>query len=211
MRAATAGRHAPTDSLLIRSSRDGSTMGAARGEVAPCRRFGRCRQGKPRNSAHIESVVKGVSVPVQVGGGIRSIETIRRYFSLGAQRVVIGTAALLNPVLLQRACAEFPDRILAGIDARDGKVAIRGWTSVSNTTAIELLPTLRGYSLAGVIYTDSAKTACWPGPCDGAPRDRGAFARHRHRLGRDHAPRRSPSHQVSGTADRRCDHREGAL
>ena len=121
-------------------------------------------EGEPRNFAHIVSVVKGLSIPVQVGGGIRSIETVRRYFSIGAQRVVVGTAALLNPVLLQQACAEFPDRVLAGIDARDGKVAIRGWTSVSDKTAIDLLPTLRGYSLAGVIYTDISKDGMLAGP-----------------------------------------------
>ena len=121
-------------------------------------------EGQPKNFAHIEAIVKGVSIAVQVGGGMRTIETIRRYFSIGARRVVMGTAALLNPVLLEKACGEFPDRILAGIDARDGKVAIRGWTSVSETTAMDLLPALRGYSLAGVIYTDISKDGMLAGP-----------------------------------------------
>lgn len=121
-------------------------------------------EGQPKNLAQIEAILKSVSVPLQVGGGIRSLETIRQYLSKGVSRVVLGTAVLQDRSLLDRACAEFPKRILVGIDARDGKVAVRGWTSQSNISAKELLPTLSGYPLCGVIYTDIARDGMLEGP-----------------------------------------------
>ena len=81
--------------------------------------------GEPRNLPQIEAVMKTVSVKVQVGGGIRTIETVRRYLNAGVSRVVLGTAALTDRAFLEQACREFPQRILLGLDARDGRVAVK--------------------------------------------------------------------------------------
>ncbi|WP_447977701.1 1-(5-phosphoribosyl)-5-[(5-phosphoribosylamino)methylideneamino]imidazole-4-carboxamide isomerase [Candidatus Nitrospira bockiana] len=120
--------------------------------------------GQPRNVTQVETIVKSVSIPTQVGGGVRSIETVRRYLSSGVHRVVLGTAAISDPALLCQACAEFPDRILVGLDARDGTVAIRGWTALSDLSAVDLLGRLAAYRLAGVIYTDISTDGMLTGP-----------------------------------------------
>ncbi len=120
--------------------------------------------GAPKNLPQIEAVMKTVSVKVQVGGGIRTIETVRRYLHAGVARVVLGTAALTDRAFLVQACQEFPRRILLGLDARDGKVAVKGWTAVSETTAIDLLKALAGLELGAVIYTDIARDGMLGGP-----------------------------------------------
>lgn len=120
--------------------------------------------GEPRNLPQIEAVINTVSVKVQVGGGIRNIHTVRRYLNAGVSRVVLGTAALTDRAFLEQACKEFPRRILLGLDARDGKVAVRGWTAVSETTAIDLLKDLSGYEIGAVIYTDIARDGMLGGP-----------------------------------------------
>ena len=120
--------------------------------------------GEPRNLPQIESVMKTVSVKVQVGGGIRTIQTVRRYLNAGVSRVVLGTAALTDRAFLEQACKEFPRRILLGLDARDGKVAVKGWTAVSETKAIDLLKELSGYALGAVIYTDISRDGMLSGP-----------------------------------------------
>lgn len=120
--------------------------------------------GAPRNVPHIEAILRAVSIPVQVGGGIRTIETIRQYVSLGAQRVVLGTSALNNPAFLMDASKEFRDRIVVGIDVRDGRVAVHGWTRVSDTSVIELVQHLADYPIAAIIYTDIAKDGMLQGP-----------------------------------------------
>ena len=120
--------------------------------------------GKPRNLPQIESIVRAVSVRVQVGGGIRSIETARRYLGAGVSRVVLGTAALNDRSFLAQACREFPRQILLGLDARDGKVGVKGWTVLSETKATDLLKELAGYALGAVIYTDIACDGMLGGP-----------------------------------------------
>ena len=127
--------------------------------------------GQPRNFSYIEKILARVSIPVQVGGGIRTLETIRLYFSRGVHRVVLGTSALNNPGFLEQACTEFPHRVLVGIDARDGKVAVHGWTHVSGTSVTELLHQLKSYPLAGIIYTDIATDGMLAGPNLGALRE----------------------------------------
>lgn len=121
-------------------------------------------EGEPRNLPEIQSVIATVSVKVQVGGGIRTIDTVRRYLTAGVARVVLGTAALTDRKFLEQACHEFPRRILLGLDARDGKVAVKGWTAVSDTKAIDLLKELSGYALGAVIYTDIARDGMLDGP-----------------------------------------------
>src|SRR4029079_3204802 len=120
--------------------------------------------GEPKNLPHIESVMKTVRVKVQVGGGIRTIETIRRYLNAGVSRVVLGTAALMNRALLDLAFQEFPQRIVLGLDARDGRIAVKGWTSVSDVKAIDLLKELSGCAIAAVVYTDIARDGMLNGP-----------------------------------------------
>lgn len=120
--------------------------------------------GEPRNLPEIQSVINTVSVKVQVGGGIRNIDTVRRYLTSGVSRVVLGTAALTDRKFLEQACKEFPRRILLGLDARDGKVAVKGWTALSETKAIDLLKELSGYELGAVIYTDIARDGMLDGP-----------------------------------------------
>ncbi|MBH0179010.1 MAG: 1-(5-phosphoribosyl)-5-[(5-phosphoribosylamino)methylideneamino]imidazole-4-carboxamide isomerase [Nitrospira sp.] len=120
--------------------------------------------GEPRNLPHIETVIKTVSVKVQVGGGIRTIETVRRYLHAGVSRVVLGTAALTDRAFLEQACKEFPGRILLGLDARDGKVAVKGWTAVSDVRAVDLLKEVSGCAIGAVIYTDIARDGMLSGP-----------------------------------------------
>jgi phosphoribosylformimino-5-aminoimidazole carboxamide ribotide isomerase len=120
--------------------------------------------GEPRNLPQIEAVMKAVKADVQVGGGIRNIATVRRYLSAGVSRVVIGTAALTDRTFLERACKEFPRRILLGLDARAGKVAVKGWTRVSETKAVDLLKELSGCEIGAVIYTDISRDGMLGGP-----------------------------------------------
>jgi phosphoribosylformimino-5-aminoimidazole carboxamide ribotide isomerase len=120
--------------------------------------------GNPKNLSAIEAIVRAVSIPVQVGGGIRSSDTIKRYLSIGVSRVVLGTAVLEQPALLDRACADFPRQVLVGIDARNGQVAVRGWTSLSGVTTHSLLDRLKGYDLSGIIYTDISRDGMLEGP-----------------------------------------------
>lgn len=128
-------------------------------------------EGQPKNAAGIEAIAKSVSIPVQVGGGIRDLDTVRRYLEGGASRVVLGTAVLQDRSLLDKACSLFPQRILAGIDARNGKVAVRGWTSQSDTLAVDLLKSLADYALGAVIYTDISRDGMLGGPNLAALRD----------------------------------------
>jgi phosphoribosylformimino-5-aminoimidazole carboxamide ribotide isomerase len=121
-------------------------------------------EGEPKNFPHIEAVRKAVRAEVQVGGGIRNLSTVRRYLEAGVSRIVLGTAALTDRKFLDDACREFPRRILLGLDARDGKVAVNGWTSVSETTALDLLKELSGYPIGAVIYTDIARDGMLGGP-----------------------------------------------
>ncbi|TMQ27572.1 MAG: 1-(5-phosphoribosyl)-5-[(5-phosphoribosylamino)methylideneamino]imidazole-4-carboxamide isomerase, partial [Nitrospirae bacterium] len=115
--------------------------------------------GEPRNLPQIEAIIRTVTVKVQVGGGIRSIETVRRYLGAGVTRVVLGTAALTDRSFLGQACREFPRQILLGLDARDGKVAV-----ISETKATDMLKELEGYALGAVIYTDIARDGMLGGP-----------------------------------------------
>ncbi|MFQ5931296.1 MAG: 1-(5-phosphoribosyl)-5-[(5-phosphoribosylamino)methylideneamino]imidazole-4-carboxamide isomerase [Nitrospiraceae bacterium] len=121
-------------------------------------------EGQPANLPQIDAIVQSVSVPVQVGGGIRTVETVRRYLTGGAQRVVLGTAALHDRAVIKLACSEFAHRIWIGLDAREGQVAVKGWTDVTRMSVQDLLQSLEGYPLGGVIYTDIAKDGMLEGP-----------------------------------------------
>ena len=120
--------------------------------------------GEPKNLPQIETVMKSVSVKVQVGGGIRTMETVRRYLHAGVSRIVLGTAAITDRAFLERACEEFPRRIILGLDARDGNIAVKGWTAVSDVRAIDLLKEVSGYPIGAVVYTDIARDGMLSGP-----------------------------------------------
>lgn len=114
-------------------------------------------RGMPVNEAAIAAVCRAVAVRVEVGGGVRDLATLARVFAAGAGRVVLGTAALEDPVFFADACRRHPGAILAGIDARRGKVAVAGWTKDSVTEVSELAARVRTAGAAGIVFTDIAR------------------------------------------------------
>ncbi|MBR8828954.1 MAG: 1-(5-phosphoribosyl)-5-[Gomphosphaeria aponina SAG 52.96 = DSM 107014] len=127
------------------------------------------KQGFPVNTDAISAIVRGVSVPVQVGGGLRDRSSISQLLQLGVERVIVGTIAVENPQLVQDLCTEFPHQIVLGIDARHGKVATRGWLENSEITAIELAQKFEG--AAAIIYTDIHRDGTLSGPNQDALRE----------------------------------------
>ena len=110
--------------------------------------------GKPVNRGAVEAILKAVSIPVQLGGGIRDMATIEAWLALGVRRVILGTAAVKNPKLVAKACRAFPGRIAAAIDARNGKVAIEGWAETAGIAAADLAKRLAGIGIVAIIHTD---------------------------------------------------------
>ena len=112
--------------------------------------------GKPVNEKAIKQIVQAVGddIPVQLGGGIRDLETIERYLDDGISYVIIGTAAVKNPGFLQDACSAFPGHIIVGLDAKDGKVAVDGWSKLTGHDVVDLALKFEDYGVEGVIYTD---------------------------------------------------------
>lgn len=121
-------------------------------------------EGQPKNRAAIEGIVHAVKAKVQVGGGIRDLATIKAYLDLGVERVILGTVALENPALVAEACRLYPGRIVVGIDARGGKVAVRGWAETSETTAIDLSRRLADAGVTAIVYTDISRDGMLQGP-----------------------------------------------
>jgi phosphoribosylformimino-5-aminoimidazole carboxamide ribotide isomerase len=112
--------------------------------------------GKPKNESAIKSIIKAVGgdIPVQLGGGIRDLETIERLLDDGLQTIIIGTAAVKNPGFLQDACVAFPGQIMVGLDAKDGKVATDGWSKLTGHEVIDLAKKYEDYGVQAIIYTD---------------------------------------------------------
>jgi phosphoribosylformimino-5-aminoimidazole carboxamide ribotide isomerase len=112
--------------------------------------------GKPINEAAIKSIIKevGDEIPVQLGGGIRDLDTIERYLDDGISYIIIGTAAVKNPGFLKDACTAFGGHIIVGLDAKDGKVATDGWSKLTGHEVIDLAKKFEDYGVEGVIYTD---------------------------------------------------------
>jgi phosphoribosylformimino-5-aminoimidazole carboxamide ribotide isomerase len=121
-------------------------------------------EGEPKNLAHIEAIVNAVSVPVQVGGGIRSLDAVRTYLGVGVKRVVMGTTALRHRQLVEEILEIFPERVVVSIDAKNGRVATDGWKTVTDITACEAITSLEGLALAAVMYTDIVKDGMMTGP-----------------------------------------------
>lgn len=111
-------------------------------------------EGRAVNKSAVEAILAQVSVPVQLGGGIRTLAAIDTWLAAGVRRVVLGTVALKDPDLVKSACARHPGRIAVGIDARDGRVAVEGWVHTSETTALDLALRFEDSGVAAIIYTD---------------------------------------------------------
>ncbi|MEX8191857.1 1-(5-phosphoribosyl)-5-[(5-phosphoribosylamino)methylideneamino]imidazole-4-carboxamide isomerase [Comamonas guangdongensis] len=112
--------------------------------------------GQPKNLSAIKSILKAVDgeIPVQLGGGIRDLDTIERYIDLGIEYLIIGTAAVKNPGFLQDACSAFPGHIIVGLDAKDGKVAIDGWSKLTGQDVISTAKRFEDWGVESIIYTD---------------------------------------------------------
>ena len=120
--------------------------------------------GSQQNLNRIVEIRKSVRMTIEVGGGIRDIAAVDRLISAGIDHVIIGTAAIEDPSFVMEACSKFPGRIFIGIDAREGKVAVKGWEEVSAIDAKELAKRVETVGIAGIIYTDIARDGMLTGP-----------------------------------------------
>ncbi|KXF79233.1 1-(5-phosphoribosyl)-5-((5-phosphoribosylamino)methylideneamino)imidazole-4-carboxamide isomerase [Paramesorhizobium deserti] len=110
--------------------------------------------GESVNGAAVEAILKATKNPVQLGGGIRTLDHIENWLSKGLARVILGTVAVRNPALVIEACEKFPGKVAVGIDAKGGKVAVEGWAAASELGVIELAKKFEGAGVAAIIYTD---------------------------------------------------------
>jgi phosphoribosylformimino-5-aminoimidazole carboxamide ribotide isomerase len=121
--------------------------------------------GRPTQGAAIKRILDVVgSVPIQLGGGLRTLEAVDTALGWGLDRVILGTAALRDPALVTQAAAKYPDRIVVGIDALEGRVAVEGWLEASETTAIDLARQFEDVGVAAIVYTDIARDGMLTGP-----------------------------------------------
>jgi len=117
-----------------------------------------------RNLKTIQTILSGIKVPIQVGGGIRDLKTIEMYMEMGVSRVIIGSQALYDPNFVREACQKFKGRIVVGIDARNGKVAVEGWSRTSETKAIDLAKEFEACGVAAINFTDIYRDGMQTGP-----------------------------------------------
>ncbi len=120
-------------------------------------------EGRPVNDRAVETILGAIPMPAQLGGGIRDLATIRMWLDKGVRRVILGTAALENPDLVKEACREFPGRIVVGIDARDGYVAVAGWAKTSKVKALDLALRFEDSGVAAIVYTDISRDGAMMG------------------------------------------------
>jgi phosphoribosylformimino-5-aminoimidazole carboxamide ribotide isomerase len=120
--------------------------------------------GVPKNRDAIKAIIDAIDIPSELGGGIRDMQTIAAYLELGIDRVILGTVAKENPALVEEACKKYPGRIVVGIDARDGLVAVRGWADVTEKQATEMAKEMEGFGVVAIIYTDIARDGMMQGP-----------------------------------------------
>lgn len=113
--------------------------------------------GKPVNAQAVETMLKVVKFPVQLGGGIRDLATVEAWLSKGIRRVIIGTAAVRDPALVKEAAKKFPGQVAVGLDARDGKVAVEGWAETSTVTVLDIAQRFEDAGVAAIIFTDIAR------------------------------------------------------
>lgn len=122
------------------------------------------KDGVPMQAELVGRMVAAAGVPCQLGGGIRSLETVGRYLAAGVDRVVVGSVAIESPELLTEMAAAFPGRIVLGLDARDGRVAVRGWLETSPLEALDVARRHAGLPLAAIVFTDIATDGMLSGP-----------------------------------------------
>jgi phosphoribosylformimino-5-aminoimidazole carboxamide ribotide isomerase len=122
------------------------------------------KAGHPVNQQAIEAIVRAVDLPVQVGGGLRDRQSVADLLTLGVRRVILGTVAVEQPALVQELCQEFPSQIVVGIDARNGKVATRGWLETSEVEAVTLAQQMADLGAAAIVYTDIHRDGTLQGP-----------------------------------------------
>lgn len=122
------------------------------------------RHGAAHNTAAIEKIISAARVPVQMGGGIRTLKDIEQKLEMGVSRVILGTAALKNPELIKEAIAAYGDSIAVGVDAGSGYVAVEGWEEVSRIKAFDLCMEMKSMGVKTIIYTDIAKDGMMSGP-----------------------------------------------
>lgn len=120
--------------------------------------------GTPRNGAAVEAILKALSIPVQLGGGIRDMATIEMWLTRGVRRVILGTVAVENPDLVRAAARAFPSQIAVGIDARAGLVATKGWATATDVKATDLAKSFEDAGVAALIYTDIDRDGAMGGP-----------------------------------------------
>jgi phosphoribosylformimino-5-aminoimidazole carboxamide ribotide isomerase len=113
--------------------------------------------GRPMNGHAVEAMLKAVTMPLQLGGGIRDLATVEAWLAKGVARVIIGTAAVRDPEFVRGAARKFPGRVAVGLDARDGKVAVEGWAETSQVTALEIAQRFEDAGVAAIIFTDIAR------------------------------------------------------
>lgn len=121
-------------------------------------------EGRPVNAEAVAAIRKNVSLPIQLGGGIRTIEQISYWLEVGITRVILGTVALKNPQLVNEACKLFPGAIAVGIDARGGRVAVEGWVETSEVYATDLAKSFEDSGVSALIYTDIGRDGALMGP-----------------------------------------------
>ncbi|TNE59893.1 MAG: 1-(5-phosphoribosyl)-5-[(5-phosphoribosylamino)methylideneamino]imidazole-4-carboxamide isomerase [Alphaproteobacteria bacterium] len=114
-------------------------------------------EGESVNGAAVEAILAAISLPVQLGGGIRAMAHVESWLEKGVRRVILGTAAVEDPAFVKDAARAFPGRVAVGLDARDGKVAVNGWAEVSELTAVEVAKRFEEVGIAAIIYTDIAR------------------------------------------------------
>lgn len=114
-------------------------------------------EGRSINADAVSAILASVSIPVQLGGGIRDLHAVGSWLDRGVARVILGTAAVRDPELVKQACARFPGQIVVGIDAKDGRVAIQGWAETSELSAVELARRFEDTGVAAIIYTDISR------------------------------------------------------
>ena len=110
--------------------------------------------GRPVNGAAVEAILEAITTPVQLGGGIRDLDTIEAWLDRGIRRVILGTVAVRDPALVKEAAKQFPGRVAVGIDAKGGKVAVEGWAETSELSAVDLAKRFEDAGVAAIIYTD---------------------------------------------------------
>ena len=120
--------------------------------------------GEQKNYDKIRAIRKAIHIPIELGGGIRDISRIEMLVNIGIDRVIIGTSATSNPDMVKEACKKYPGQVLVGIDAKDGKVAVKGWVEITELDAVEFAQSVEKFGIAGIIYTDISRDGMLTGP-----------------------------------------------